>query len=73
MCSHHVEKKVVRHVNEHHDAGDRHALRREQQRRRARQGMRVGKRPDLLHPVTFRRARKLLTGSSKTRQATRED
>jgi hypothetical protein len=40
-------------------AGVRRALRREQQRRKARQGMRVGARPDALRPVTFRRVKKL--------------
>jgi hypothetical protein len=40
-------------------AGVRRALRRERQRRKARQGMRVGTRPDGLRPVTFRRVKKL--------------
>jgi hypothetical protein len=40
-------------------AGVRRALRREQQRRKARQGMRVGTRPDGLRPVTLRRVKKL--------------
>jgi len=43
-------------------AGVRRALRREQQRRKARQGMRVGTRPDGLRPVTFRRVKKLVEG-----------
>jgi hypothetical protein len=44
-------------------AGVRRALRRDQQRRKARQGMRVGTRPDRLHPVTFKRIKKLTEGS----------
>jgi len=40
-------------------AGVRRALRREAQRRKARQGMRVSARPDGLHPVTFQRVQKV--------------
>ncbi len=39
--------------------GVRRALRRDAQRQKARQGMRVGARPDTLHPVTVRRVKKL--------------
>jgi hypothetical protein len=44
-------------------AGVQRALRREQQRRKARQGMRVGTRPDRPRPVTVRRVKKLMDGS----------
>jgi hypothetical protein len=47
-------------------AGVRRALRREQQRRKARQGMRIGTRPDGLRPVTFRRVKKLKEGAGLT-------
>jgi hypothetical protein len=43
-------------------AGIRRALRREQQRRKARHGMRAGTRPDRLRPVTYRRVKKLTAG-----------
>ena len=46
-------------MEESQHAGVRRALRRDRQRRKARQGMRVGTRPDGLHPVTFRRVKKL--------------
>jgi hypothetical protein len=49
-------------AEESQHAGVRRALRREQQRRKARQGMRVGTRPDRLHPVTFKRVKKLTDG-----------
>jgi hypothetical protein len=39
--------------------GVRRALRRDAQRQKARQGMRVGARPDTLRPVTVRRVKKL--------------
>lgn len=42
-----------------HHAGIRRALRRDAQRRKARQGMRVSARPDGLRPVTARRLAKL--------------
>jgi hypothetical protein len=48
-----------RSVEEHQHAGIKRSVRREQQRRKARQGMRVGTRPDGLRPVTFRRVKKL--------------
>jgi hypothetical protein len=51
--------KKERAVEEPQHAGVRRALRREQQRRKARQGMRVGTRPDRLRPVTVRRIKKL--------------
>ena len=50
-------------TEESQHAGVRRALRRDQQRRKARQGMRVGARPDRLHPVTFKRLKKLTEGS----------
>ena len=54
--------KEERGMEESQHAGVRRALRREQQRRKARQGMRVGTRPDGLRPVTFRRVKKLVEG-----------
>ena len=51
-------------TEESQHAGVRRALRRERQRRKARQGMRVGTRPDRLHPVTFKRLKKLAEGRS---------
>ena len=52
-------------MDEYNDAGIRRSERREAQRRRARQGMRVTKRPDLLRPVTAARTRKLLARAAK--------
>jgi len=56
-------------MDEYQDAGIRRALRREAKRRRARQGMQVGKRPDLLRPVTAARARKLHARAAKRKGA----
>jgi hypothetical protein len=50
-----------------HEAGIRRALRREAKRRKARQGMRVGARPDGLHPITFKRVQKLTGRREKQR------
>jgi hypothetical protein len=52
-------------MDEYQDPGIRRSLRREAQQRRARQGMRVGKRPDLVRPVTATRARALLARAAK--------
>ena len=52
-------------MDEYQDPGIRRSERREAQRRRARQGMRVGKRPDLVRPVTLQRTRKLLARAAK--------
>jgi hypothetical protein len=52
-------------MDEYQDPGIRRSLRREAQRRRARQGMRVSTRPDLVRPVTAARARKLLARAPK--------
>jgi len=49
-------------AEESQHAGVKRSLRREQQRRKARQGMRVAARPDGLRPVTFRRVKKLTVG-----------
>ena len=50
-------------MEESQHAGVRRALRRERQRRKTRQGMRVGTRPDALRPVTVRRVEKLTKGA----------
>ena len=55
--------KEERAMEESRHAGVRRSLRREQQRRKSRQGMRVGVRPDGLRPVTFRRVKKLVEGT----------
>ncbi len=52
-------------MDEYQDPGIKRSLRREAQRRRARQGMRVSKRPDLVRPVTLQRTRKLLARAAK--------
>ena len=52
-------------MEESQHAGFKRSLRREQQRRKARQGMRVAARPDGLRPVTFRRVKKLVDGGKK--------
>jgi hypothetical protein len=50
--------------------GLRRSARREQQRRKARHGMRVGPRPDSLHPVTAARVEKL--GEQAARRSRRK-
>jgi len=57
------EMSKERAAEEPQHAGVRRSLRREQQRRKARQGMRVAARPDGLRPVTFRRVKKLTEGA----------
>jgi hypothetical protein len=52
-------------MDEIQDRGIRRSLRREAQRRRARQGMQVSERPDLVRPVTAQRARKLLARAGR--------
>jgi hypothetical protein len=52
-------------MDEYQDPGIRRSRRREAQRQRARQGMHVDKRPDLVRPVTVQRTRKLLARAAK--------
>jgi hypothetical protein len=47
--------------------GLRRSARREQQRQKARQGMRVSARPDSLRPVTVARVEKLTTKTKRRR------
>ena len=60
--SKHGEMSKEHAAEESQHAGVQRSLRREQQRRKARQGMRVAARPDGLRPVTFRRLKKLTDG-----------